>query len=389
MASCVAQRGVPGSADVTAAMEPEVQQNSALDSLLSAVQREYGSPAIAAGVVSGDGLITAGAIGVRSLASDERIQITDAFHLGSVSKPVSATLVAVLVERGMISWSATPVDVFPEMEDVIHPSLATITLAQLFAHTAGLPNYNPGRPEWEALPVLEGSATEQRATFARWVLSRPPVRSPGSGFLYSNAGSPIAAAMAERVTGRSWENLMRELVFAPLGLETAGFGWPAADDLRGPWGHWEEGGQLQPHNPHGDYQIPIWMRPAGDIHMSVVDFARFAALHLKGLSGAAGLLRPQTVHELHMPVASRTETIDHGLGWHVWSEQAGPRAGRSFHAGGGGTFVAFVEILPALELGFVIMTNDGREPSRVVAAIRSGLEEIFATSGTAGTGPGV
>jgi D-alanyl-D-alanine carboxypeptidase len=357
----------------------ESQRNRALDSLLLAVRREHGSPAVAAGVVRRGTVVAVGAIGVRSLASGEGVRITDAFHLGSVAKSLSATLIAVLVERGALSWSTTPGDALPEMENAIHPLSRAMTLAQMLAHTAGLPNYNPGTPEWEALPEFEGSAREQRAAFARRVLSQPPVRPPGSGFLYSNAGAALAAAMAERVTGRSWEELMREMIFAPLGLETAGFGWPAADDRDQPWGHWEEGGRLQPHDPRSDYRIPLWMRPAGDVHMSVADLARFAAVHVGGLAGSAGLLRPGTVREMHAPVTSRTETIDHALGWHVWTERAGPRAGRSFSAGGGGTFVAFVEISPALEVGIVIMTSDGREPSRVVAALRSGLEELFIT----------
>jgi D-alanyl-D-alanine carboxypeptidase len=378
ISSCASHGADPGSSPGVKPPAPAAARlQEALDSLLAAVLREHGSPAVAAAVVSRGAIVAAGAVGVRKLGSRESVRISDAFHLGSDAKPVSATLTAVLVERGMLSWSTTPGDVFPEIENEIHPSLREITVAQMFAHTAGLANYNPGTAEWEALPPLEGSAREQRAAFARWVLSRPPARPPGTGFRYSNAGAPLAAAMAERLTGRSWEELVRELIFAPLALESGGFGWPAADDRSQPWGHWDDGGELRPHDPRGDYQIPVWMRPAGDIRMSVVDFACFAAVHAAGLSGSGGLLRPRTVKEMHTPFASRAETIDHGLGWHIWSQSAGPRAGRSFHAGGGGTFVAFVEISPAHELAYVVMTNDGREPSRVVAAVRRGIEEIL------------
>jgi D-alanyl-D-alanine carboxypeptidase len=355
----------------------EAPAPASLDLLLEEVSREHGAPSLAAAVIRGDSIIAAGAIGVRRLGSAEPVRITDAFHLGSVAKPLTATLMAVLVEAGTLSWTSTPAEVFPEYRDDMHPSLRAVTLEQLLAHTAGLANFNPGTPEWAALPTLEGSPAEQRRDFGRWVLARPPERTPGSGFLYSNAGAPVAAAMAERVTGRSWEGLMQEHLFEPLGLRTAGFGWPAAADPDQPWGHQEEAGELAPQDPRADYQLPAWMAPAGDVHMSVLDFARIARAHLQGLRNRPGLLRPETFQKLHTPVVARTERIDHALGWHVWAAAAGHRAARSFHAGGAGSFVAFVEISPEQELAFVVMTNDGREPPHVVTATLRRLEERF------------
>jgi CubicO group peptidase (beta-lactamase class C family) len=356
---------------------PGAPQPASLDSLLEEVAREHGVPALAAAVVRGESIIAAGAIGVRRLGSAEAVRITDAFHLGSVAKPLTATLMAALVEAGMLSWTTTPAEVFPEYSHTLHPSLRAVTLGQLLAHTAGLANFNPGTPEWAALPALEGSPAEQRRDFARWVLARPPDRTPGSGFLYSNAGAPVAAAMAERVTGRAWEVLMQEHLFEPLDLRSAGFGWPAAADPDQPWGHQEEDGELEPQDPRAGHPLPAWMAPAADVHMSVLDLARFAAAHLQGLRNRPGLLPPEAFRQLHTPVVSRSERIDHALGWHVWAAGAGHRAARSFHAGGAGTFVAFVEISPEQDLGFVVMTNDGREPPRAVTATLRQLEERF------------
>ena len=85
--------------------------------------------------------------------------------------------------------------------------------------------FKPGRPPAEA-----------RAALVRQVLTEKPFK-PGE-YSYSNTGYVVAGYMAERVTRRSWEELMRSLVFEPLELRSAGFRWPATEDRPNqPWGH--------------------------------------------------------------------------------------------------------------------------------------------------------
>jgi CubicO group peptidase (beta-lactamase class C family) len=356
----------------------------ALDSLLAAVRSEHSVPALAAAVVRGD-TIFIGALGERRLGSGHMVQPGDRFHVGSLAKSMTATLIGALVDAGVLSWTTTPVDLWPEWSGLMHPSLRTIRVEQLLSNTAGLSSFNPGDPELEAVPALAGTLAKQRATFARWLLGRAPAVEPGTRFLYSNSGYSLAAAMAERATGRGWEALMQEYVFQRLGLRSAGFGWPAAADATQPWGHEEEAGGFQPHDPDGEYQLPAFLAPAGDVHMSVEDLARYAQAHLRGLQGRDPGLRLETFRKLHTPVRARTDHASfqgaaYALGWNVRPAEAAPGAGVSDHTGGAGTFVAVLRIDPQQNLATVVMTNaGGTSAARAVSQSRAGLEARFRT----------
>jgi len=280
----------------------------------------------------------------------------------------------------------TPVDLWPESSGLMHPSLRTIHLEQLLSNSAGLSSFNPGNPELEATPALAGTPAEQRATFARWLLGRVPAEEPGMRFVYSNAGYSLAAAMAERATGRTREALMQEHVFERLGLRSAGFGWPAAMDATQPWGHEEEAGEFQLHDPDGEYQLPAFLAPAGDVHMSIEDLARYAQAHLRGLQGHDTGLRVETFRKLHTPVRARTdhpsfEGAAYALGWNVRPVGAVPGAGVSDHTGSAGTFIAVLRIDPEQNLATVVMTNAGGASAvRAVSQSRDRLEARFRTS---------
>lgn len=366
----------------------QVVASASMDSLLAAVRREHPVPALAAAAVRGD-TVFIGALGERRIGDANPIRTGDRFHIGSLAKSMTASLMGTLVDEGVLSWSTTPSDVWPEWINRMHPSSRVITLEQLLSNTGGLSSFNPGDPYLAAVPALAGTPATQRATFARWLLGRAPVATPGSQFLYSNAGYSLAAAMAERATGQSWEALMQEHVFERLGLSTAGFGWPAASDPAQPWGHEEDEGGFQPHDPLGEYQLPAFLAPAGDVHMSVEDLARYAHAHLAGLQGRGIWLRPETFRKLHNPVVARTdhpsyEGVAYSLGWNVRPAAAEPGEGLSFHTGGAGTFIAEVRIDPQQEFATVVLTNAGSTTGvQALSRTRTGLEARFTSNGSA------
>jgi D-alanyl-D-alanine carboxypeptidase len=353
-----------------------------MDSLLAAVRREHPVPALAAAAVRGDTVFIA-VLGERRIGNADPVRTGDRFHIGSLAKSMTASLMGSLVDAGVLSWSATPAETWPEWMYRMDPSARAITLEQLLSHTAGLSSFNPGDPDLAAVPGLAGTPATQRAAFARWLLGREPGATPGTQFLYSNAGYSLAAAMAERATGKAWEALMQEHVFDRLGLSTAGFGWPAATDPTQPWGHGEDGAGFQPHDPLGEYQLPIFLAPAGDVYVSVEDLARYAHAHLTGLQGRSTWLRHETFRKLHSPVAARTdhpsfEGTAYSLGWNVRPSEAEPGDGLSYHTGGAGTFIAEVRIDPQQDFSTVVLTNaGGLMAARALSRTRTGMEARF------------
>jgi len=345
-----------GEADASAGSPVSAPADTGLTSLLDRVRREHGLPAVAAAVVRSDTVLELAAAGVRRLGAPDRVTVDDRFHVGSNAKAMTATLLAILVEEGRLAWTTRPADVLPELGDSIHPAYRNVTLEQLLAHRAGVPAFTSGF----ATAFLPDSVYERggrtpaqwRRTFALHVLRSEPEAAPGTRFLYSNAGYSVAAAMAEAVTGEPWEDLLRARVLRPLGI-SAGYGWPAAADPAQPWGHWRKWLRgLRPHDPADDYRLEAFLAPAGDVHLSVTDYARFLQEHLRGLRGRDGLLRAATVRRLHAP------TGDYALGWRV-QPLAGVRS--SAHEGSAGTFHAIAVVQPERDLAVAVFANAGGE----------------------------
>lgn len=337
----------------------------AVDSL----RQQYELPAMAAAVIRTDTVISLSATGVRRKGRAAKVSVKDWFHLGSNTKAMTSTLIALLVEDEELSWSTTPSDVFSGKASSFHPEFRTVTLEQLLAHRAGLEAFTNGS-EFRELPDWEGTPKERRASFTAYLLQREPAYEPGSTFVYSNAGYTVATAMAEQVSGISWEQLMRQRLFEPLGI-TGGFGWPAASDSNQPWGHREqEEDTLQSHNPNGDYQLGALLAPAGDAYMSIGDYARFLRLHLRGLAGKdTDLLDPSSIRYIHKSrgsIADSAGAPGYGLGWAV-QELLDVRT--SLHSGSAGTFIAKAAIQPTRNIAVAVLTNAGNEKADVATSV--------------------
>lgn len=314
--------------------------------LLEEIRKEFNLPAVTAAVVSSKEIVSAAAVGVRVDGKPHQVTVNDRFHIGSVGKSMTATMIATLVEKGKVSWNTMPVDVFPELKDQIHPSLRSITLEQLLSHRAGIQSFESDE-EIEKAPKFKGTPIAIRRAFAEWLLRRGAT-SPVGEHVYSNAGYGLAAAMVERATGKSWESLMQEQLFKPIGIKSGGFGWAARTHPNEPWGH--QGGDpgFIPHSPNDKYQLTPYIAPAGDIHLSVIDLGRYAQLHLAGLNGQAKLLKPTTFEKLHKPIG------EYALGWNAQEIKGLPA---STHSGSAGTFYAGVIVYPKKDIAIVIAIN--------------------------------
>src|SRR5262245_19023013 len=203
-----------------------VNVDAILQSILGRGAERFG---IAAAVLRGERIIAQGAAGVRKRGSAERITLDDQFHLGSCTKAMTATLVAMFVEEGKLNWTTTLGELFADAVKTMHPAWEKVTLRQVLAHRAGLPNEPGGlaqvfnelvrparaRLDWAMIQSV-GALPQQRLEIARQALSRPPRIPPDTKYRYSNVGYILAGAVLEQLTGRAWEELMRERLFQPL-----------------------------------------------------------------------------------------------------------------------------------------------------------------------------
>ncbi len=319
---------------------------------VDAIRKKYHLPGLAAAAVYKGKMVQIAATGVRKWGESIPVSIDDAWHIGSCTKSMTATLAAILIEQGYLDWQTTLGEVFPEWEDVMDSGWHDVTLYELLTHTAGAPAHPPDDVWLRAWAQL-GSPVEQRKEFVERIVSQPPTQPRGSKFVYSNQGYAIAGAMLERRTGRTWEELMQSLVFIPLKMETAGFGSPGTPSVVDqPWGH--AGGERnhEPISPGPAADNPPAIGPAASVHCSIGDLAWYAAFHASTGDTAPGLLSHVAFSELH----TRAPHEEYACGWcvepRVWG--AGDIL---YHTGSNTMWYCAMWISPEKDLALVAATN--------------------------------
>ena len=385
-----------------------VNVDAILQSILGTGSERFG---MVAAVLRGERIIAHGVAGVRKRGTAERITLDDRFHLGSCTKAMTATLVAMLVEEGKLNWTTTLGELFADTVKPLHPAWEKVTLRQVLAHRSGLRRDPAGQVRVFAHLVLapyaglrrgpesmrtlrarlgssEETLPQQRLEIARQALSRPPKIPPGTKGSYSNVGYILAGAVLEHLTGRAWEDLMRERLFQPLGISTGGFGPPGtAGKTDQPWGHSSVIGK--PHDPGSPAaELPLFYGPAGLAHMTITDWAKFIGLHLRGDPAnphcQAALLKLDTFSELH-PVApattyfkgwvTRGKTLlvigdaapaaTYFAGWVIttasWAKgtRPGDTGRRLWHSGSNGMWNCVVSIAPEIDFAVLVACNRG------------------------------
>jgi CubicO group peptidase (beta-lactamase class C family) len=330
-----------------------------LDETLRPLLDRQQLPALAGAIVRADGLTALGAVGQRSRAGSANVTIADKFHLGSCTKAMTATLLARLIEQEKLQWDTTLEHVFGEAFD-IHADYRDVTVEQLLTHRAGTPGTLVTTPAWPKLVFHKGAPADARRILCEYVLTRPPETKPGTRHVYSNAGYVIAGAVAETVTGTDYETLLRQEVFVPLKMASAGFGAPGTPDrLDQPRGHTERLlGGLTPVEPGPLADNPPALAPAGTVHATLADWARFVRAHLQGRTGQSDYLNRETFEKLHTP----PDGEDYACGWGVHERDwaGGPALA---HAGSNTRWYAVVWAAPQRGFAVLVATNRAGEPA--------------------------
>ena len=275
---------------------------------LEDIRKKHDLPALAVVVVKDGAICDRLAVGVRKLGDPTPVTTNDVFHIGSCTKSMTATLAAMLIEEGKLKWDTTIADVFPELKGKMDKQYEAVTVEQLLRHRGGVPGAPPAAA-WKRAWQQIGTPTQERREFIEAVLSQPPAAAPGTKMIYSNQGYAIVGAMLEKLTGIPWEKLIADRLFKPLHMDSAGFGPPGKmDAVEQPWGHTKKlfiTVPLQSDNPPA-------ISPAGRVHCSLDDLARFVISHLR--RGETGkLLKPETLVRLHTP----PDGGDYACGWVV------------------------------------------------------------------------
>ncbi|MCV0371320.1 serine hydrolase domain-containing protein [Filomicrobium sp.] len=372
--------------------------DGALTSQLENLRAKYTLPSLAAAVTKGGRIVAKGVTGKRMLGGDTETKIDDRFHLGSDTKAMTATIAAMMVEDGKLSWTSTIGDVLGADMPGLTPAFSKITLEQLLSHSSGIPTDDE---EMIKLYFSDKSYDYslhdyRRRIIAEWGSKNAPKIPEGSPFQYANFGYVIAGAMIEEVSGEAWESLITTRIFEPLGLTTAGLG-PQATFGRydAAIGHRiDDDGKIipMPWGPAAD--VPAVMGPAGNAHMSISDFAIWADWNAGVGRRGPALVKPETVERLHTAIVTTPEiknpkpgtpkTGQYALGWGLAKMDWTSRPVLT-HNGSNSLNLATILVDSDHDIGIVVTTNFPGE--KADAAVREMVEWLYRRYGPNGQTP--
>jgi CubicO group peptidase (beta-lactamase class C family) len=320
-----------------------------LDKVLASAMEGTKAPAMAM-VVLRDGKVAGEAVrGVRRNDGTDPARIDDVWLIGSDAKPMTATLIARLVDRGVLSWDAPLSQMLPDLAATMRPEYRSVTLVQLLSHRSGLAHDTSDMAYFATFYADKRALRAQRLAYIDHALREPPAVPPGTSFSYSNTGFLIAAAIAEQKTGVSYEDLMRREVFGPLSMASVGYGTTHAGQ---PIGHQQGKPITKPEDSN-----PLMFAPAGNLHLSMRDWARFCIDQLAGAKGQGKLLSAASYRMMQTRLPGATS----GLAWGVQDSIAGRRGPVLTHAGSDGNWNALVALFPATGNGVLVVTNSDED----------------------------
>lgn len=304
---------------------PELEPVEDLSELVAGVPVKIGTPSIGVLLVEDGKVRGLGVAGVRVAASEATVAIDDKWHIGSCTKSMTATLAATFVEEEAVSWQSTLGEILGEKIEM-KPEYELITLGMLLANRSGITG-KPPQSVYDGIDIdplstelSDRKLLKQRATYVESVLNLEPSSSPNTQYEYSNAGFVVAASMLEEISGKPWEKLMQERIFEPLGMKNTGFGNAARKDSGKPTQPWPHTNGATPYEPGPWDDNPWALGPAGSVHGSLRDMARYLAMHATREIGPV-IKHEETYEFLHTAVP---ENNNYARGWIVtrtaWSD---------------------------------------------------------------------
>jgi CubicO group peptidase (beta-lactamase class C family) len=332
------------------AARPTAARPRTIDELRQRIARvleEEQVPGVGIALVAHGETLWAGGVGLADVERRTPVGADTLFRVGSITKSVVSLGILKLVEQGRIDLDARVADLAPELTlGNRWAAQAPITVAQLLEHTAGFddmhPNETYGPLSLESQPLAEMLARNPRSRVARWT--------PGSRFSYANPGYTVAAYLIEKITGRSYEDYLRDEILEPLGMRGAALRLTPDVDARLSRGY--DGPLFRAVPYHA-----IYHRPAGNLMASPRELAALVKMFLRrGRVGDRALVSPASIERMERSGTARIHGFDGEYGLGNYSDDLRGVVSRG-HDGGIDGFISCYRYLPGHDAGFVMLLN--------------------------------
>ncbi len=332
---------------------------SDLDSYVEQVRKEFEVPGISVAVVKDGQVRAARGYGVRMLGQAAPVDAETLFAIASNSKAFTATALGLLVEEKKLDWDVPVVNYLPAFALWDPYVTREITIRDLLVHRSGL-GLGAGDLLWWPTSTYDRREVVRRLRFLR------PATSFRRHYAYDNVLYLVAGEVIQAVGGTSWEDFVAARIFRPVGMTTSTVRCPPQGSPGNiAWPHARIEGTVRPIAPF----VSDNTNPAGGINSNARDLARWLLVQLgEGkLADGSRLFSEATARELStlvtpMPVGDpptelpdlRTDFRGYALGFNVLQYRGHKLV---THTGGLPGYVSRVAMIPDLELGIAVLTN--------------------------------
>jgi len=309
-------------------------------------------PGMAIAIVRVDNVIYQKAFGVKELGKDAPVTTDTVFQIGSTSKAFTAALIATLVDEGKLKWDDKVTAYLDDFKMYDPWVTGEFMVTDLMAQRSGM------APHAIDSLVMMGFGRDRVIDSLRYV---KPATSFRSAYAYQNNLWLVAAKIAEKITGKTWEENIKERIFRPLGMNAS------SSDLKS-FTRGEDVASLH-HDVDGkivvlpmDWPYIDWTYtygPAGGINANVKDVSKWLRMQAQsGLFKTERIIKDQSVKFMHLPktvIAGSTDPIQYYcLGWVHREADPYPITWHNGGTSGSKTMIAFV---PQAKLGIVVLSN--------------------------------
>lgn len=301
-------------------------------------------PGASIGLLRSGESVTAG-FGVTSVENPLPVTGETLFQIGSITKTFTCTAVMRLVETGKLDLDATVRMYIPDFQVADETAASKATIRHLLTHTAG----------WAGDFFHDtGAGDDACARYVADMADLEQIAPIGTAWAYNNAGFYLLGYVIEMVTGKPYEEALKDLVLDPLGLNNCYFDPGDVMLSRFAVGHEIENGRARVARP---WPLPRAAYAAGGITGHVKDLLQYARFHLGDGSTPDGgrLLSPETISLMQSPqvnIWDQQKSV--GLAWFIEDENGTKRVQH-----GGGTIGqdSSLVLVPEHRFAIVILTN--------------------------------
>ncbi|HOO42294.1 MAG TPA: serine hydrolase [Bacteroidales bacterium] len=320
------------------------------------VAKDWNITGSALAVIKNDSVVFARGFGEQR--NDSGIPVTEntVFQIGSVSKSFTATLMAMLADEGLVGWEDPVKWYLPDFALYDPWVTENMQVRDLFLHRSGLPA--------QAATYIPCLGYDRNDVY-RLLKYIPPANSFRTTYGYNNAMFIVAEKIIEAVTGKTWEDNLKERIFQPLGMHNTSVnetGFLANAGENTPHETVLKDGKIHTKPMAGEEQALFWLTvigPAGGINSTVTDMMQWCRLHLSdGMVDGDTLLSSSALDYLHKGQLITSQTgnktniyapcwfVEQNDSYRVW-----------FHTGTTWGFTAICAFVPELDLGLMWLSN--------------------------------